>query len=83
MASNAREVLIQRLNLVRNMCESEEQQLLERVHTEEERAHQNILTQQVHWTESQRKLEALRNYMVAVITATDDRGLVVSLWVVP
>ncbi|XP_077161444.1 B box and SPRY domain-containing protein isoform X3 [Paroedura picta] len=75
-ASSAREVLIQRLNLVRNVCESEEQRLLEVVHTEEERAHQNILTQQVHWTESQRKLDALRTYLVAMITATDDHSLV-------
>ncbi|KAJ6652061.1 hypothetical protein lerEdw1_015264 [Lerista edwardsae] len=75
-ASKAREVLIQRLNLVRNLCDSEEQRLLDAVHTEEERAHQNILTQQVHWTESLRKLDALRNYMVAIITATDDSSLV-------
>ncbi|XP_054854464.1 B box and SPRY domain-containing protein isoform X2 [Eublepharis macularius] len=76
VASNAREVLIRRLNLVRNICESEEQRLLEMAHTEEERAHQNILTQQVHWTESLRKLDALRNYLVAMITATDDHSLV-------
>ncbi|KAL8174285.1 UNVERIFIED_CONTAM: hypothetical protein K2H54_041440 [Gekko kuhli] len=75
-ASSAREVLIRRLNLVRSVCESEEQRLLEMVHTEEERAHQNILTQQVHWTESLRKLDALRTYLVAMITATDDRSLV-------
>ncbi|XP_066466989.1 B box and SPRY domain-containing protein [Tiliqua scincoides] len=75
-ASKAREVLIQRLNLVRNLCDSEEQRLLDLIHSEEERAHQNILTQQVHWTESLRKLDALRNYMVAMITATDDSSLV-------
>nr|XP_056716105.1 B box and SPRY domain-containing protein [Euleptes europaea] len=75
-ASRAREVLIQRLNLVRNVCESEEQRLLDMAHTEEERAHQNILTQQVHWTESLRKLGALRTYLVAMITARDDHGLV-------
>ncbi|XP_060107381.1 B box and SPRY domain-containing protein isoform X2 [Heteronotia binoei] len=75
-ASSAREVLIRRLNLVRNVCETEEQRLLEMVHTEEERAHQNILTQQVHWTESLQKLDTLRTYLVTMITATDDRSLV-------
>ncbi|XP_048368093.1 B box and SPRY domain-containing protein [Sphaerodactylus townsendi] len=75
-ASSAREVLIRRLNLVRNVCESEEQRLLEMVHTEEERAHQNILTQHVHWTESLRKLDAIRTYLVTMITAKDDHGLV-------
>nr|XP_034987609.1 B box and SPRY domain-containing protein [Zootoca vivipara] len=76
VASSAREVLIQRLNLVRSVCESEEQRLLDVAHSEEERAHQNILTQQVHWNESLRKLDALRTYMVTMITSTDDGGLV-------
>nr|XP_020664803.1 B box and SPRY domain-containing protein [Pogona vitticeps] len=75
-ASHAREVLIRRLNLVRSACESEEQRLLEAAHTEEERAHQSILTQQAHWKEALQKLEALRTYLVAMITATDDHGLV-------
>ncbi|XP_062995508.1 B box and SPRY domain-containing protein-like [Elgaria multicarinata webbii] len=75
-ASNAREVLIQRLNLVRSVCESEEQRLLEVAHTEEERAHQNLLTQQVHWNESLQKLDSLRTYLVAMITTTDDHSLV-------
>ncbi|XP_053138244.1 B box and SPRY domain-containing protein [Hemicordylus capensis] len=75
-ASRARELLIQRLNRVRNVCDGEEQRLLDSVHTEEERAHQGILTQQVHWTESLRKLDALRTYMVATITTMDDCTLV-------
>ncbi|XP_061459594.1 B box and SPRY domain-containing protein isoform X1 [Rhineura floridana] len=75
-ASHAREVLIQRLNLVRSMCESEEQRLLDAVHMEEERAHQSILTQQVHWSESLRKLDALRDYLVTAITAMEDSSLV-------
>uniref|UniRef100_A0A8D0HG98 B-box and SPRY domain containing n=1 Tax=Sphenodon punctatus TaxID=8508 RepID=A0A8D0HG98_SPHPU len=52
VASCAREVLIQRLIFVRNVCENEEQQLLEKAHAEEERANQSILTQRAHWTEA-------------------------------
>lgn len=62
---------------MRAACESEEQQLLEAAHTEEERAQQSILTQRAHWKETLQKLEALRTYMVAMITDTDDHGLVV------
>lgn len=61
-----------------NACENEEQRLLEKVHAEEERAHQSILTQQVHWTEALQKLDALRTYLVDMITNLDDQGLVVS-----
>ena len=61
-----------------NACENEEQRLLEKVHAEEERAHQSILTQQVHWTEALQKLAALRTYLVEVITNLDDQGLLVS-----
>ncbi|XP_067417634.1 B box and SPRY domain-containing protein [Emydura macquarii macquarii] len=75
-ASWAREVVIQRLIFVRNACENEEQRLLERVHTEEERAHQSILTQRAHWSESLQKLAALRTYLVDVITSLDDHCLV-------
>ncbi|NWI19639.1 BSPRY protein, partial [Crypturellus soui] len=77
-ASEARELVIQRLIFVRNMCENEEQRLLEKAHTEEERAHQSILTQRVHWTEALQKLSALRTYLVDMITNLDDQGLVVS-----
>uniref|UniRef100_A0A8D2MS93 B-box and SPRY domain containing n=1 Tax=Zonotrichia albicollis TaxID=44394 RepID=A0A8D2MS93_ZONAL len=78
-ASAARELVVQRLLLVGKACENEEQQLLERVHAEEERAHQSILTQQVHWTEALHKLGALRTYLVDMITSLDDQGLLVSL----
>lgn len=61
-----------------NACENEEQRLLEQVHTEEERVHQSILTQRVHWTEALQKLAALRTYLVDTITNLDDQGLVVS-----
>ncbi|XP_068888162.1 B box and SPRY domain-containing protein [Aphelocoma coerulescens] len=74
-ASAARELVIQRLLFVGKACENEEQRLLERVHAEEERAHQSILTQQVHWTEALHKLGALRTYLVDMITSLDDRGL--------
>ncbi|XP_043914590.1 B box and SPRY domain-containing protein [Protopterus annectens] len=75
-ASSARELVIQRLNYIREACDNEEQSLLEQVHTEEERAHQNILTQRVHWTESLEKLSAIKGYLVDVVTKTDDRTLV-------
>uniref|UniRef100_A0A8C3I4W6 B-box and SPRY domain containing n=1 Tax=Chrysemys picta bellii TaxID=8478 RepID=A0A8C3I4W6_CHRPI len=75
-ASWAREVVIQRLIFVRNVCENEEQRLLEKVHAEEERTHQSILTQRAHWTESLQKLAALRTYLVDMITNLDDHGLV-------
>ncbi|XP_064533283.1 B box and SPRY domain-containing protein isoform X1 [Pseudopipra pipra] len=74
-ASAARELVIQRLLFVGKACENEEQRLLERVHAEEERAHQSILTQQVHWTEALQKLGALRTYLVDMITNLDDQGL--------
>ncbi|CAN8198124.1 unnamed protein product [Coccothraustes coccothraustes] len=74
-ASAARELVVQRLLLVGKACENEEQRLLERVHAEEERAHQSILTQQVHWTEALQKLGALRTYLVDMITNLDDQGL--------
>ncbi|NXD29315.1 BSPRY protein, partial [Spelaeornis formosus] len=74
-ASAARELVVQRLLLVGKACENEEQRLLERVHAEEERAHQSILTQQVHWTEALHKLGALRTYLVDMITNLDDQGL--------
>ncbi|NWS62735.1 BSPRY protein, partial [Chunga burmeisteri] len=75
-ANAARELVIQRLIFVGNVCENEEQRLLEKVHVEEERAHQSILTQQVHWTDALQKLAALRTYLVDVITNLDDQGLV-------
>ncbi|NXS47349.1 BSPRY protein, partial [Balaeniceps rex] len=77
-ANTARELVIQRLIFVGNACENEEQRLLEKVHAEEERAHQSILTQQVHWSEALQKLAALRTYLVDMITNMDDQGLVVS-----
>ena len=77
-ANAARELVIQRLTFVGNACENEEQRLLEKVHVEEERAHQSILTQEVHWTEALQKLAALRTYLVDMITNLDDQRLVVS-----
>uniref|UniRef100_A0A8C3C774 B-box and SPRY domain containing n=1 Tax=Cairina moschata TaxID=8855 RepID=A0A8C3C774_CAIMO len=75
-ANGARELVIQRLMFVGKVCENEEQRLLENVHAEEERVHQSILTQQVHWTEALQKLDALRTYLVDMITNMDDQGLV-------
>ncbi|CAM2103778.1 unnamed protein product [Caretta caretta] len=77
-ASWAREVVIQRLIFVRNVCENEEQRLLGKVHAEEERTHQSILTQRAHWSDSLQKLATLRTYLVDMITNLDDHGLVVS-----
>ncbi|KAM7092501.1 B box and SPRY domain-containing protein isoform 2-T2 [Molossus nigricans] len=76
MASAARELVIQRLGLVRSLCETEEQRLLERVHGEEERAHQSILTQRVHWAEALEKLDTIRTFLVDVLTHTDDLQLI-------
>ncbi|XP_075865069.1 B box and SPRY domain-containing protein isoform X2 [Microcebus murinus] len=65
-----------RLSLVRSLCESEEQRLLEQVHGEEERAHQNILTQRVHWAEEQQKLDTIRTSLVGMLTHLDDLQLI-------
>nr|XP_035977855.1 B box and SPRY domain-containing protein isoform X3 [Halichoerus grypus] len=75
-ASAARELVIQRLGVVRSLCESEEQRLLEQVHGEEERAHQSILTQRVHWTEALQKLDAIRTSLVGMLTHLDDLQLI-------
>ncbi|XP_012496618.1 PREDICTED: B box and SPRY domain-containing protein [Propithecus coquereli] len=76
MASAARELVIQRLSLVRSLCESEEQRLLEQVHREEERAHQSILTQRVHWAEALQKLDTIRTSLVGMLTHLDDLQLI-------
>ncbi|XP_036914970.1 B box and SPRY domain-containing protein isoform X2 [Sturnira hondurensis] len=76
MASAARELVIQRLGLVRSLCETEEQRLLEQVHGEEERAHQSILTQRVHWAEALQKLDAIRTSLVDMLTQLDDLQLI-------
>ncbi|EDL31139.1 B-box and SPRY domain containing, isoform CRA_b [Mus musculus] len=76
MASAARDLIIQRLSLVRSLCESEEQRLLEQVHGEEERAHQSILTQRAHWVDAVQKLDTLRTNMVDMITHLDDLQLI-------
>ncbi|XP_075041554.1 B box and SPRY domain-containing protein [Mixophyes fleayi] len=75
-ARSARELIIQRLNFIRNLCENEEQRLLEEVHAEEERVQQGILTQRAHWTESSKKLSGIRNYLVDVLTKMDDIHLI-------
>ncbi|NXX44501.1 BSPRY protein, partial [Tricholaema leucomelas] len=74
-ASAARELAVQRLTLVGKVCAGEEQRLLEQVQREEERAHQSILTQVVHWNEALQKLAALRTYLVDTITNLDDEDL--------
>ncbi|XP_053329140.1 B box and SPRY domain-containing protein [Spea bombifrons] len=75
-ARAARELVIQRLIFIRNVCENEEQRLLEEVHAEEERAQQGILTQRAHWTESARKLSSIRTYLVDMLTKLDDVSLI-------
>ncbi|XP_066112555.1 B box and SPRY domain-containing protein isoform X2 [Saccopteryx bilineata] len=75
-ASAARELVIQRLGLVRSLCETEEQRLLERVHGEEERAQQSILTQRVHWAEALQKLDTIRTSLVDMLTHMDDLQLI-------
>ncbi|XP_035294856.1 B box and SPRY domain-containing protein isoform X2 [Cricetulus griseus] len=75
-ASATRELIIQRLSLVRSLCESEEQRLLEKVHGEEERAHQSILTQQAHWAEALKKLDTLRTSLVCMLTHLDNLQLI-------
>ncbi|XP_018414844.1 PREDICTED: B box and SPRY domain-containing protein [Nanorana parkeri] len=75
-ARASREMIIQRLTFIRNMCENEEQRLLEEVHAEEERVQQSILTQRAHWTESSKKLSGIRNYLVDMLTKMDDLNLI-------
>ncbi|XP_068104801.1 B box and SPRY domain-containing protein [Hyperolius riggenbachi] len=72
----ARETVIQRLTFIRNVCENEEQRLLEQVHAEEERVQQGVLTQRAHWTESSKKLSGIRNYLVDMLTKMDDLSLI-------
>ncbi|XP_078406518.1 B box and SPRY domain-containing protein-like [Cetorhinus maximus] len=75
-ASSARELIIQRLNFIREMCENEEQRLLEVIHNEEERVQQSILTQKTYWMESQQKLTDIKSYLVDTLTKMDDSALV-------
>ncbi|XP_058842630.1 B box and SPRY domain-containing protein [Acipenser ruthenus] len=75
-AAAARETLVQRFNLIREACESEEQRLLEVVHGEEERTQQAILTQRVHWAESLKHISAARGHLVQMLTERDDLQLV-------
>ncbi|CAH2316924.1 B box and SPRY domain-containing [Pelobates cultripes] len=75
-ARTARELVIQRLTFIRNVCDNEEQRLLEEVHVEEERAQQGILTQRAHWTEAARKLSGIRTYLVDMLTKLDDLNLI-------
>ncbi|KAK7835954.1 hypothetical protein U0070_004045 [Myodes glareolus] len=76
MASVVRELVIQRLNLVRDLCESEEQHLLEQVLGEEEPPHQSILTQRAHWTVALKKLDNLHTSLVGMLTLLDDLQLI-------
>ncbi|XP_041094550.1 B box and SPRY domain-containing protein [Polyodon spathula] len=75
-AAEARETLVQRFNLIREACESEEQRLLEAVLEEEERTQQAILTQQAHWAESLKHISTARGHLVRVLTERDDLQLV-------
>ncbi|XP_078082809.1 B box and SPRY domain-containing protein-like [Mustelus asterias] len=75
-ASDARELTIQRLNFIRELCENEEQRLLEVIHDEEEQVQQSILTQKTYWMESQQKLADIKNYLVDTLTKMDDSALV-------
>ncbi|XP_073414389.1 B box and SPRY domain-containing protein [Dendrobates tinctorius] len=77
-ARKAREMIIQRLNFIRTVCDNEEQRLLEEIHAEEERAQQGILTQRAHWTESTKKLSGIRSYLVDMLTKMDDLSLILS-----
>ncbi|XP_053552022.1 B box and SPRY domain-containing protein [Bombina bombina] len=75
-ARATRELVIQRLNFIRQVCDEEEQRLLEEVHAEEERAQQGILTQRAHWTDSAHKLSGIRTYLVDMLTNLDDLSLI-------
>ncbi|OCT65199.1 B box and SPRY domain-containing protein [Xenopus laevis] len=75
-ARAARELVIQRLNLIRSVCDNEEQRLLEEVHAEEERAQQGILTHSAHWNESAQKLSDIRTSLVDTLTKLDDLSLI-------
>ncbi|XP_041428201.1 B box and SPRY domain-containing protein isoform X2 [Xenopus laevis] len=75
-AREARELVIQRLNLIRSVCDNEEQRLLEEIHAEEERAQQGILTQRAHWSQAAHKLSNIRSYLVDTLTELDDLSLV-------
>ncbi|KAG2466337.1 B box and SPRY domain-containing protein-like [Polypterus senegalus] len=77
-ASAAREVVVQRFNLVRDACEEEEQRLLEVIHGEEERANQNGLTQRAHWAESLQLISSIRDHLVSALTEMDDHDIVMS-----
>uniref|UniRef100_A0A8C4T121 B-box and SPRY domain containing n=1 Tax=Erpetoichthys calabaricus TaxID=27687 RepID=A0A8C4T121_ERPCA len=77
-ASAAREVVVQRFNLVRDTCEEEEQHLLEVIHGEEERANQNGLTQRAHWAESLQLISSIRDHLVSALTEMDDHNIVMS-----
>ncbi|KAE8582092.1 hypothetical protein XENTR_v10019942 [Xenopus tropicalis] len=77
-ARAARELVIQRLNLIRTVCDNEEQRLLEEVHAEEERAQQGILTQRAHWSDSALKLSGIRTDLVDMLTKLDDLNLISS-----
>ncbi|XP_072344259.1 B box and SPRY domain-containing protein-like [Scyliorhinus torazame] len=74
-ASDARELIIQRLNFIREICENEEQRLLEVIHDEEEQVQQSILTQKTYWMESQQKLVDIKSYLVDTLTKMDDSAL--------
>ncbi|XP_062929919.1 B box and SPRY domain-containing protein [Mobula hypostoma] len=71
-ASGSREVIIQRLNFIRDVCENEEQRVLDAIHDEEERVQQSILTQKTYWTEAHQKLVDIKNYLVDTLTRMDD-----------
>ncbi|XP_069790224.1 B box and SPRY domain-containing protein [Narcine bancroftii] len=75
-ARGSRELIIQRLNFVREVCENEEQRLLDVVHDEEERVQQSVLTQKTYWTEAQQRLINIKRYLVDTLTRMNDAALV-------
>ncbi|XP_040613320.1 B box and SPRY domain-containing protein [Mesocricetus auratus] len=66
------------MSLVRSMCESEGQQLLEQVYGEEKRVNQSILTELAYWTEELKKLDNIQTSLVGMLTHLDDLQLVAS-----
>lgn len=78
MASAARQLVTQRLGLVRSLRETGERRLLERLHgcTAKRSGPQSILTQRVPWAEALQKLDTIRTSLVHMLTHTDGLQLI-------
>ncbi|XP_055516373.1 B box and SPRY domain-containing protein [Leucoraja erinacea] len=74
-ASESRELIIHRVNFIREVCENEEQRLLDIIHDEEERVQQSVLTQKTYWAEAHHKLTDIKMYLVDMLTKMDDVAL--------